>query len=172
MSSDKRWSTENLPSPRHLRVLEAVARLGSFTKAAEEVRLTQPAVTQAIAKVEAQVGKQLLDRHPGAACLTEFGRKYLARTRRFFQHIESALAEISTPEDSSNILSKMFRITLTQMRCHVVIARSASFAQAAAEAGISQPSLHRAARDLELNLGVSLYRTSASGMITTEAEVR
>jgi DNA-binding transcriptional LysR family regulator len=55
------------------------------------------------------------------------------------------------------------------MRCHVMIARSKSFAHAAAELGISQPSLHKAARDLEANLGVSLYRNSASGLVTTDA---
>jgi LysR family transcriptional regulator of gallate degradation len=166
---EKTWTIEDLPSPRHLRVFEAVARQQSFTRAAEEVRLTQPAITQAVAKLEALVGRQLLERAPGGASVTDFGQKYLIRTRRFFQHIESALTEISAPEDSSNLVTRMFRITRTQIRCHVAIARSPSFAQAAIDAGISQPSLHRAARDLELNLGVSLYRNSSSGMVPTEA---
>ena len=166
---EKTWTIEDLPSPRHLRVFEAVARQQSFTRAAEEVRLTQPAITQAVAKLEALVGRQLLERAPGGASVTDFGQKYLVRTRRFFQHIESALTEISAPEDSANLVTRMFRITRTQIRCHVAIARSPSFAQAAVDAGISQPSLHRAARDLELNLGVSLYRNSSSGMVPTEA---
>lgn len=168
-TGDIGWSIDNLPSPRHLRVFEAVARLQSFTRAAEEVRLTQPAVTQAIAKLEMQVDRQLLERAPGGASLTEFGQKYLVRTRRFFQHIENALIEIGTPEDNTSLLTRMFRITRTQMRCHLVIARSPSFAQAASEAGVSKPSLHRAARDLELILGVQLYRNSSSGMVPTEA---
>jgi LysR family transcriptional regulator of gallate degradation len=168
-TTEKVWTIEDLPSPRHLRVFEAVARQQSFTRAAEEVRLTQPAITQAVAKLEAQVGRQLLERAPGGASVTDFGQKYLVRTRRFFQPIESALTEISAPEDSANLLNRMFRITRTQIRCHVAIARSPSFAQAAVDAGISQPSLHRAARDLELNLGVSLYRNSSSGMVPTEA---
>lgn len=166
--SEMAWGLESLPSPRHLRVFESVARLNSFTKAADEVRLTQPAVTQAIAKLESQVDRQLLDRSPRGAYLTAFGQKYLLRTRRFFQHIESALIEISAAEDQTNLLSKMFRITRTQMRCHVVIVHSASLAHAAQEVGISQSSLHRAVRDLELTLGVSLYRTSRAGMIPTE----
>ncbi len=168
IASEKGSGVDNLPSPRHLRVFEAVARLGSFTRAAEEVRLTQPAVTQAVAKLESQVGRQLITRDARGAFLTEFGQKYLVRTRRFFQHIESALTEISTAEDQANILTKMFRITRTQMRCHVTIARAPSFALAASEVGISQASMQRAVRDLELNLGVVLYRHSRSGMIPTE----
>jgi DNA-binding transcriptional LysR family regulator len=63
-----------LPGVRHLRVFEAVARLESVTKAAEEIRLSQPALTQTIAKLEAEVGKQLLDRRPTGTYLTAFGR--------------------------------------------------------------------------------------------------
>ena len=158
-----------LPSVRHLRVFEAVARLESVTKAAEEIRLSQPALTQTLAKLEAEVGKQLLDRRATGTYLTEFGRKFLARTWRFFLHIENAVAEVSPPDDKASILKKVFRITRSQIRCHVMIARSKSFAQAADELGISQPSLHKAARDLEANLGVTLYRNSATGLITTEA---
>ena len=167
--SDKSGFSGKLPSVRHLRVFEAVARLQSVTRAAEEIRLSQPALTQTIAKLEAEVGKQLLDRRVTGTYLTEFGSKFLVRTWRFFQHIEKAVAEISPPDDKASILKKVFRITRSQMRCHVTIARSKSFAHAAAELGISQPSLHRAARDLEVCLGVSLYRTSATGLIATEA---
>jgi DNA-binding transcriptional LysR family regulator len=169
ISTDNGWSIENMPGPRHLRVFEAVARLQSFTKAAEEVCLTQPAVTQAVAKLEASMGRQLLERAPGRIYLTEFGQKYLNRIRRFFQHIESALREINAPEDNVNLLSKMFRITRTQIRCHVAIAQLHSFARAGKEAGISQTSMHRAARELELKLDVQLYRNSSSGKVPTEA---
>jgi DNA-binding transcriptional LysR family regulator len=168
-NTEKARLSGNLPSARHLRIFEAVARLESVTKAAEEVRLSQPAVTQAIAKLEGEVGKHLLDRCATGTYLTEFGHMYLARTRRFFGHIENALSEISAPDNRAALLCKVFRITRSQMRCHIMIARSQSFAQAAAEVGISQASLHRAARDLELNLGVTLYRNSASGMVVTEA---
>jgi DNA-binding transcriptional LysR family regulator len=159
----------HIPSIRHLRVFEAVARLQSVTKAAEEIRLSQPALTQTIVKLEAEFGRQLLDRRVTGTYPTEFGKKLLAPTRRFFQRIETAVAEISPPNDKASILRKVFRITRSQIRCHVMIARSTSFAHAATELGISQPSLHKAARDLEACLGVGLYRTSATGLIATEA---
>ena len=41
---------------RHLRVFEMVSRLGSIRKASDAVHLSQPAVTQAMIKLERQIG--------------------------------------------------------------------------------------------------------------------
>ena len=58
------------PSPydlnlRHLRAALAIRRCGSISRAAGEVALSQPAVTQGIAKLEAQLGLRLFERRPG-----------------------------------------------------------------------------------------------------------
>jgi hypothetical protein len=49
-------------SIRHLKVFERVAHLQSVRRASEECHLSQPAVTQAVAKLEKQLGETLLDR--------------------------------------------------------------------------------------------------------------
>ena len=51
--------------PRRLLTFGEVARRGSFSRAAEALALTQPAVSQQVAALERQLGVQLLDRGPG-----------------------------------------------------------------------------------------------------------
>jgi DNA-binding transcriptional LysR family regulator len=59
--------------PRRLLTFREVARLGSFSRAAEELSLTQPAVSQQILSLERQAGTRLIDRGPGGIGLTAAG---------------------------------------------------------------------------------------------------
>ena len=51
--------------PRRVLTFREVARLGSFSRAAEALSLTQPAVSQQVAALERQAGARLLERGPG-----------------------------------------------------------------------------------------------------------
>ena len=82
-----------LPSLRHLRMFEAVARLESVSRAALEVNRSQPAVTQALAKLERTLGVHLIERRHSGSYLTDFGRIVLLRTQRLFALIELALTQ-------------------------------------------------------------------------------
>lgn len=64
--------------PRRLLTFREVARLGSFSRAAEELSLTQPAVSQQILSLERQLGTRLIDRGPGGLGLTEAGELLLS----------------------------------------------------------------------------------------------
>jgi DNA-binding transcriptional LysR family regulator len=59
--------------PRRLLTFREVARLGSFSRAAEELSLTQPAVSHQILSLERQLGIRLIDRRPGGLVLTAAG---------------------------------------------------------------------------------------------------
>jgi DNA-binding transcriptional LysR family regulator len=59
--------------PRRLLTFREVARLGSFSRAAEELSLTQPAVSQQVLSLERQLGTRLIDRGPGGLGLTPAG---------------------------------------------------------------------------------------------------
>ena len=59
--------------PRRVLTFREVARLGSFSRAAEVLSLTQPAVSQQVAALERQAGAQLLERGPGGLTLTPAG---------------------------------------------------------------------------------------------------
>lgn len=59
--------------PRRLLTFREVARLGSFSRAADELSLTQPAVSHQILALERQLGIRLIDRRPGGLALTAAG---------------------------------------------------------------------------------------------------
>jgi DNA-binding transcriptional LysR family regulator len=59
--------------PRRVLTFREVARFGSFSRAAEELSLTQPAVSQQILSLERQLGIRLIDRGRGGLALTEAG---------------------------------------------------------------------------------------------------
>lgn len=155
----------SLPNIRHLRVIESVARNVSISRAADEVNLSQPAVTQAIAKMESLVGRTLFDRRQNGSYPTAAGEIFLHRVRRFLDQCHSAIREVATSGDEEAVAR---RITSTQVRCLMAIARSSSFSHAARTVGISTASLHRAARQLEANIGRPLYRPARNGLALTE----
>src|SRR5882757_3994640 len=81
-------------SLRQLKLFESVARLSSVRRASEECHLSQPAVTQAIAKLEQQLGVSLLERGANGSYLNELGVIFQRRTERLFNQIEQALIEL------------------------------------------------------------------------------
>jgi DNA-binding transcriptional LysR family regulator len=64
--------------PRRVLTFREVARHGSFSRAAEALALTQPAVSQQVAALERQTGARLLERGPGGLALTPAGELLLA----------------------------------------------------------------------------------------------
>jgi len=156
----------SIPNVRHLRAIESVARNASISGAAAEVNLSQPAVTQAIAKLESLVGKTLFDRRQNGSYPTPAGEVFLHRVRRFLDQYTEAIRGIDPGSDAEACAR---RITSTQIKCLIAIARSTSFSHAARTVGISTASLHRAARQLEANINRPLYRPSRQGLTLTDA---
>lgn len=68
-----------------LKAFHAVAQSAGFSKAAEKLSLTQPAVSDHIAKLEQICGTQLFVRTRREAVLTDFGRRLFALTERLFE---------------------------------------------------------------------------------------
>jgi DNA-binding transcriptional LysR family regulator len=81
--------------PRRLLTFREVARLGSFTQAADALALTQPAVSQQVAGLERQLGVRLLDRGPGGLAATEAGALLLAHADAVHERIVQADAQIA-----------------------------------------------------------------------------
>jgi DNA-binding transcriptional LysR family regulator len=157
------------PSIRHLKVFESVARLQGVRRASEESHLSQPAVTQVIAKLEEQIGVALLERRASGSYLNEFGIIFHRRTQRFFAQLERALMELGVPNAPVPLPRLLGRITKSQIRSLIAIAEHRFLAQAARALGVSQTSLQRAARDLERTLRTPLFTQTASGIAATPA---
>lgn len=75
---------------RQLRVFEAVARLGSFSRAAEALHLTQPAVSMQVKALEAQAGLPLIDQVGKRLVLTDAGCEVHARARAVIGELAQA----------------------------------------------------------------------------------
>ncbi len=78
-----------------LRYFLAVAELGSFSKAAARVSVTQPTLSVGIAKLEEQVGARLFERTTRRVSLTPAGSRFLVRARRIAQEYEAALRDVA-----------------------------------------------------------------------------
>mgnify|MGYP001826456926 FL=1 len=76
-----------LSSPRHLMVFEAAARLGSFTLAAQELNVQQPAVSAAIKQLETSLGVALFNRQHRKVSLTVAGLRLFTDTERVFDQL-------------------------------------------------------------------------------------
>lgn len=158
-----------VPSFRQLRAFETVARLESVSAAARAVHLSQPGVTQALRALERRLDARLLERRRSGSYVTELGAVLLPRVQRFFDHLHSALRDSggrSVPLGQSP-RAALGRITRPQLRSLIAISENPSFDAAARALRIAQPSLHRAARQLEGELRRALYRRTARGMTTT-----
>lgn len=79
---------------RHLRHLSALAEHGNFSRAAEAVHITQPALSRSIQALEAVVGAPLFDRNRNGIEPTEMGRLLLRHARSFQTTSNDLLREI------------------------------------------------------------------------------
>ncbi|MDB5816497.1 MAG: LysR family transcriptional regulator [Rhizobacter sp.] len=79
---------------RQLRVFQAVAESGNFSRTGLAIGLTQPAVSRAIVELESQLGLKLLDRTTREVTLTEAGRLLSARLDRVLDELDQALADV------------------------------------------------------------------------------
>ena len=75
---------------RQLKVFEAVARLLSFSRAAEELHLTQPAVSTQVGKLEEHAGNALFEQFGKKIYLTPAGTELLHISRAIIQQFEAA----------------------------------------------------------------------------------
>lgn len=85
-----------LPPLPWLSAFEAVARLGSVTRAAEELDLTQGAVSRQIAKLEARLGQPLFTRERQRLILTPAGAAYARELRGALSTIASATLSLTS----------------------------------------------------------------------------
>ena len=91
-----------LPSLNAIRAFESAARLASFSRAADELNVTQSAVSRQIQKLEAELGQALFSRNGPHLKLTDRGREYFTvvqqglgvikrGTERLFRHAAPVL---------------------------------------------------------------------------------
>ncbi|MHA1567872.1 MAG: LysR family transcriptional regulator [Alphaproteobacteria bacterium] len=79
----------------NLQAFVSVAETGSFSAAAEQLFLTQPAISKRIAQLESELDSRLFDRIGRHTALTESGHALLPRARRILTEVEDSRRAIS-----------------------------------------------------------------------------
>lgn len=157
---------------RHLGALLEIDRHGNISLAASQVGLSQPALAQALAKIEYTLGAPLYVRHTAGVAPTEGGQRFTPRVQRALRYLASGVREVRRPARLAGIAHVERRVTMAQLRALVSVASVNSYAAAAEQVGLSQPSLHRAMRDLQEVLEVPLLTRSGRAIRATDAANR
>ena len=159
------------PNLRHLVLFDEVVRRGSVSAAARAAHLSQPAVTQAVAQVEAALGARLMQRSYAGLALTGAGRAAAQRIERALQMLREALGAVRPRVPGAHESEVLRGITSTQLQALMAVAEAGAFARAARRVGRARAAVHRAARQLEKSLGTELFELTSHGVRPTrEAE--
>jgi DNA-binding transcriptional LysR family regulator len=127
-----------------------IAERGTMNAAAEAVNLTQPAITQALARLEQLLEIELFERRHDGMVPTEAADLLIPR-------IKAALEHVASPH-----------VTMARLRALLALADSGSYSGASVLTGLSLPSLHRAVNDLSLSMRRPLVERRGKTVVLTE----
>lgn len=146
---------------RHFRVFLSVAQLHSPTRAADLCRVSQPAVTQAIGKLEREIGALLFDRTPNGLFLTDRGEVFASRIARAMGRLDQAMRDVSPRLELT--------ATVAQLQALIATVETQNFSLAARRLGLAQPTVHRAVTTLEREAQRRLFDRTSFGVVATRA---
>ena len=135
---------------RHLRAVVAIAEQGSISAAARAISITQPAISQGLARLEAQLDETLFQRRSDGMVQSRAAEAFVPRAAAALGHV------------------RFSRVTMVQVHALVSLARAGSYADASRATTISSPSLHRAVNDLAIVLRRQLVERRGKGVVLTE----
>lgn len=138
------------PSLRQIEIFQAVVEHGNFSRAAERMNTTQPALSQAIRDLEEGLGARLFDRTTRRVDLTEAGRAFAASALSGLGAIERAVANV---RDLTTLRAGRLRIAAPPLLAATALPR---FVQAAAE---QFPNLRIQISDVSTDLILDLVRS-------------
>lgn len=153
-----------LPNLRHLSIAHHISRHHGFSAASKAVNLSPSAITQAMRSLERHLGTEIFDRSPSGAYPNELGRIYLDRISRAFEALR--LAEMVVEPEQKRVEIKS-RISISQLRAFIAVCACGSYSLAARRLNLSQPSVYKSARSIEIAFDRKLLRPSYSGVDPT-----
>ncbi len=99
---------------RLLRVFTTLARVGSFTRTAELMSVTQSAISHGMKRLEEQLGCPLIYKKGKTTHLTPEGRRFLGQVLRILDAVDRAAESVSTKGAASGKLSVIFTTSMAQ----------------------------------------------------------
>lgn len=148
-------------SIRHLRMFLALGRSHSVTQAAEASHVSQPAVTQAMAKLARDSGHALFQRSPHGLFLTPAGEMLHRRAARALRMLDGAMADMDR--------AVRVQATWQQLTALIAVTETENFTLAARRLGLAQPTVHRSTTMLEKAAGTAFFDRTPHGLISTRA---
>lgn len=146
---------------RHLRTFLSTVETGSITRAAELNNVSQPAVTQAIRRLEQRFGMALFERTPRGLFVTEAGKVLAERCQRALSRLDNALQSLAP--------RLPLTATSSQLTAFIAAVEAENFTLAARRLGLAQPTVHRAIAELEQEAGRELFERTSRGMLASRA---
>lgn len=154
-------AAQALPNLRHLRLLDVAVRERSMSRAASKVHMSQPAASQALARLGEVFGARLLERAGNSVVTTDEGRIVVARARRALDHLGDmgSVLRLRASGGARAIPARPLEryASSSQLRALATVAMTGSFAAAARRLGQSDSSVMRACREIERVIGVALF---------------
>jgi len=138
---------------RHLRYFHAVATHGHMTRAAAELGIQQPPLSQQIRALEDELGLALFARHPKGVALTDAGRLFLEDAQRILRDVEAA------------------RLRMARLASGVHGRLSVGFTSSAAAHRLTPEAL-RECRARHPDIALEIKEDNAAGLIEAVADLR
>ncbi|MGO4894440.1 LysR family transcriptional regulator [Flavobacterium sp. W21_SRS_FM6] len=148
---------------RHLMCALKIKEFGTLSQAAQQICLSQSALTQGINKLETELGHVLFDRSHSGMQTTEVGERFLTRVSRAFEQLQE-FSSILFGQDKAKRSTFIRSVSTRQLRALIHIVELQSYTGAAVRLGLSQPTLHRSIKDLEHVCEQRLLQRSPTGV--------
>jgi LysR family glycine cleavage system transcriptional activator len=149
-----------LPSLTSLLAFEAAARHSSFTRAGEELSLTQSAISRQVGHLEEFLGIRLFERVRRRVILTKAGKAYAKNVQSALKQVEAATIEalVSKEEQTSLHIA-----SLATFATHWLLPRLGSFVEAHPDISLQVSSYHHGTfADVENDVDVAIHYGGAS----------
>jgi DNA-binding transcriptional LysR family regulator len=102
----------NLTASRALLLFESAARLGSFSRAAEDMKVGQPAVSHGVRQLEEVLGTRLFNRRPRGVELTEAGSRLFGRLQAGYAEIHAGIQDVLALSEAPERVTLMVSTSL------------------------------------------------------------
>ena len=159
--------SRDLPSLNAIRMFDAAARTESFTRAADELHVTQGAVSRQIALLEEQLGARLFHRKGPRLSLTEAGGAYQTVVREALEIIRQGTAQIRRARQTNTVTVSILPSFASQW----LIPRLPQFEKLHPEVSLRLEASYRVidfARENEIDCSIRYGRGPWSGVYTKQ----
>jgi len=139
-----------------LEYVAAVARLGSFRSAAEQLHVSQPALSATVRNLERELGVDLLDRHRSGTRVSEEGRELLPRIMQVLDAVDG----LRRAADDHHHTSRIVRVgtvnagTVQLLTPTMRVFREAHLSTQVEVVGAQEAQIHRSLREGSFDLGL------------------